>query len=144
MVAYLILFPHNSLSLTYKLSITGAQTQQVSICTPCLNHKNKFMSFTGVTVCSMGISLSLSLSLRVIYKCSMCDTVFTQQSLLYTHFDQHVINHKVPVFKCPDCSSHYVQKQIMLDHIKVGTINLFDNHLLATLDLLYHGFAFNG
>lgn len=55
---------------------------------------------------------------KVIYKCSMCDTVFTLQSLLYTHFDQHVINHKVSVFKCPDCSMHYAQKQLMLDHIK--------------------------
>lgn len=50
----------------------------------------------------------------------MCDTVFTLQSLLNTHFDQHVINYKVSVFKCPDCSMHYAQKQLMLDHIKVG------------------------
>ncbi|XP_028273703.1 zinc finger protein 532 isoform X2 [Parambassis ranga] len=56
---------------------------------------------------------------KVIYKCSMCDTVFTLQSLLYTHFDQHVVNHKVSVFKCPDCSMHYAQKQLMLDHIKI-------------------------
>ncbi|XP_024155575.1 zinc finger protein 532 [Oryzias melastigma] len=55
---------------------------------------------------------------KVIYKCSMCDTVFTLQSLLYAHFDQHVVNHKVSVFKCPDCSIHYAQKQLMLDHIK--------------------------
>lgn len=57
---------------------------------------------------------------RLIYKCSMCDTVFTLQSLLNTHFDQHVINHKVSVFKCPDCSTLYAQKQLMLEHIKVG------------------------
>uniref|UniRef100_A0A1A8S1M1 Zinc finger protein 532 n=1 Tax=Nothobranchius rachovii TaxID=451742 RepID=A0A1A8S1M1_9TELE len=55
---------------------------------------------------------------KVIYKCSMCDTVFTLQSLLSTHFDQHVLNHKVSVFKCPDCSTLYAQKQLMLDHIK--------------------------
>uniref|UniRef100_A0A672HQK6 Zinc finger protein 532 n=1 Tax=Salarias fasciatus TaxID=181472 RepID=A0A672HQK6_SALFA len=55
---------------------------------------------------------------KVIYKCSMCDTVFTLQSLLYTHFDQHVVSHKISVFKCPDCSTHYAQKQLMLDHIK--------------------------
>ncbi|XP_056146755.1 zinc finger protein 532 isoform X2 [Lampris incognitus] len=61
---------------------------------------------------------------RLIYKCSMCDTVFTLQSLLYTHFDQHVVNYKVSVFKCPDCSMHYAQKQLMLDHIKAihGTL----------------------
>ncbi|XP_035383208.1 zinc finger protein 532 [Electrophorus electricus] len=55
---------------------------------------------------------------KLIYKCSMCDTVFTQQPLLYTHFDQHISNQKVSVFKCPDCSMHYAQKQLMLDHIK--------------------------
>ncbi|XP_067278876.1 zinc finger protein 532 isoform X3 [Pseudorasbora parva] len=55
---------------------------------------------------------------KLIYKCSMCDTVFTQQTLLYTHFDQHISNQKVSVFKCPDCSTHYAQKQLMLDHIK--------------------------
>ncbi|XP_068190754.1 zinc finger protein 532 isoform X2 [Antennarius striatus] len=61
---------------------------------------------------------------KMIYKCSMCDTVFTLQSLLCAHFDQHVINHKVSVFKCPDCSMHYAQKQLMLDHIKAihGTL----------------------
>ncbi|XP_037341292.2 zinc finger protein 532 [Pungitius pungitius] len=61
---------------------------------------------------------------KLIYKCSMCDTVFTLQSLLHSHFDQHIINHKVPVFKCPDCSVHYAQKQLMLDHIKAihGTL----------------------
>ncbi|XP_076844943.1 zinc finger protein 532 [Brachyhypopomus gauderio] len=55
---------------------------------------------------------------KLIYKCSMCDTVFTQQPLLYTHFDQHISNQKVSVFKCPDCSMHYAQKQLMMDHIK--------------------------
>ncbi|XP_072517987.1 zinc finger protein 532 [Salminus brasiliensis] len=55
---------------------------------------------------------------KLIYKCSMCDTVFTQQTLLFTHFDQHISNQKVSVFKCPDCSMHYAQKQLMLEHIK--------------------------
>ncbi|XP_041091819.1 zinc finger protein 532-like isoform X2 [Polyodon spathula] len=55
---------------------------------------------------------------KLIYKCSMCDTVFTQQTLLYSHFDQHITNQKVSVFKCPDCSMRYAQKQLMLDHIK--------------------------
>ncbi|KAE8284973.1 Zinc finger protein 532 [Larimichthys crocea] len=65
---------------------------------------------------------------KVIHKCSMCDTVFTLQSLLYTHFDQHVVNHKVSVFKCPDCSMHYAQKQLMLDHIKAthGTLKTIE------------------
>ncbi|XP_045152140.1 zinc finger protein 532 isoform X2 [Echinops telfairi] len=55
---------------------------------------------------------------KVIYKCSMCDTVFTLQALLYRHFDQHIENQKVSVFKCPDCSLLYAQKQLMMDHIK--------------------------
>ncbi|XP_073334181.1 zinc finger protein 532 [Pagrus major] len=65
---------------------------------------------------------------KMIYKCSMCDTVFTLQSLLYTHFDQHVVNQKVSVFKCPDCSMHYAQKQLMLDHIKTihGTLKTIE------------------
>ncbi|KAM4720222.1 zinc finger protein 532 isoform 1-T3 [Anableps anableps] len=65
---------------------------------------------------------------KVIYKCSMCDTVFTLQSLLCSHFDQHVPNFKVSVFKCPDCSIHYAQKQLMLDHIKAihGTLKTIE------------------
>uniref|UniRef100_H3AHB2 Zinc finger protein 532 n=1 Tax=Latimeria chalumnae TaxID=7897 RepID=H3AHB2_LATCH len=55
---------------------------------------------------------------KIIYKCSMCDTVFTLLPLLYRHFDQHIENQKVPVFKCPDCSLLYAQKQLMMDHIK--------------------------
>ncbi|KAG8504505.1 Zinc finger protein 532 [Galemys pyrenaicus] len=58
------------------------------------------------------------LCFRIIYKCSMCDTVFTLQTLLYRHFDQHIENQKVSVFKCPDCSLLYAQKQLMMDHIK--------------------------
>ncbi|XP_077353353.1 zinc finger protein 532 [Festucalex cinctus] len=65
---------------------------------------------------------------KLIYKCSMCDTVFTLQSLLNSHFDQHVVNHKVPVFKCPDCSMQYAQKQLMMDHIKAihGTLKTIE------------------
>ncbi|KAM3873954.1 zinc finger protein 532 [Diretmus argenteus] len=65
---------------------------------------------------------------KLIYKCSMCDTVFTLQSLLCTHFDQHIVNHKVSVFKCPDCSMRYAQKQLMLDHIKTihGTLKTIE------------------
>ncbi|KAE8636611.1 hypothetical protein XENTR_v10003061 [Xenopus tropicalis] len=55
---------------------------------------------------------------KIIYKCSMCDTVFTLQPLLHRHFDQHLENQKVSVFKCPDCSLLYAQKQLMMDHIK--------------------------
>ncbi|XP_010772456.1 zinc finger protein 532 [Notothenia coriiceps] len=65
---------------------------------------------------------------KMIYKCSMCDTVFTLQSLLNTHFDQHIVNQKVSVFKCPDCFMQYAQKQLMMDHIKAihGTLKTIE------------------
>uniref|UniRef100_A0A2K6DGP6 C2H2-type domain-containing protein n=1 Tax=Macaca nemestrina TaxID=9545 RepID=A0A2K6DGP6_MACNE len=55
---------------------------------------------------------------KIIYKCSMCNTVFTLQTLLYRHFDQYIENQKASVFKCPDCSLLYAQKQLMRDHTK--------------------------
>uniref|UniRef100_A0AAV2ISL6 C2H2-type domain-containing protein n=1 Tax=Knipowitschia caucasica TaxID=637954 RepID=A0AAV2ISL6_KNICA len=61
---------------------------------------------------------------KLIHKCAMCDTVFTLQSLLYKHLEQHVNTHRVAVFKCPNCSMNYAHKQLMLDHIKAthGTL----------------------
>ena len=56
---------------------------------------------------------------RLIYKCVMCDTVFTQKPLLYMHFDTHLAKQKVHVFKCPDCTKLYAQKGSMMEHIKV-------------------------
>ncbi|KAG9355294.1 hypothetical protein JZ751_000132 [Albula glossodonta] len=55
---------------------------------------------------------------RMIYKCVMCDTVFTQKPLLYMHFDTHLAKQKVHVFKCPDCTKLYAQKGSMMEHIK--------------------------
>ncbi|XP_069819290.1 zinc finger protein 532 [Dendropsophus ebraccatus] len=76
---------------------------------------------------------------KIIYKCSMCDTVFTMQPLLYRHFDQHLEHQKVSVFKCPDCSLLYAQKQLMMDHIKSmhGTLKSVEGppKLGATLPL---------
>lgn len=60
-----------------------------------------------------------SLFRRMIYKCVMCDTVFTQKPLLYVHFDTHLAKQKVHVFKCPDCTKLYAQKGSMMEHIKV-------------------------
>lgn len=59
---------------------------------------------------------------RMIYKCVMCDTVFTQKPLLYMHFDTHLAKQKVHVFKCPDCTKLYAQKGSMMEHIKVNTL----------------------
>lgn len=56
---------------------------------------------------------------RLIYKCVMCDTVFTNKSLLYVHFDTHLTNQKVHVFKCPECTKLFSQRNSLLDHFKV-------------------------
>ncbi|XP_029507066.1 zinc finger protein 687a-like isoform X1 [Oncorhynchus nerka] len=55
---------------------------------------------------------------KMIYKCVMCDTVFTQKPLLYVHFDTHLVKQKVHVFKCPECPKLYAQRSSMLEHIK--------------------------
>lgn len=57
---------------------------------------------------------------KMIYKCVMCDTVFTQKPLLYVHFDTHLAKQKVHVFKCPDCTKLYAQKGSMMEHIKTA------------------------
>ncbi|XP_072285019.1 zinc finger protein 687 [Pyxicephalus adspersus] len=60
---------------------------------------------------------------KMIYKCAMCDTVFTHKPLLcshldHSHFDQHLGNQRVSVFKCPECPLLFAQKRTMLEHLK--------------------------
>uniref|UniRef100_A0A8D1G577 Zinc finger protein 687 n=1 Tax=Sus scrofa TaxID=9823 RepID=A0A8D1G577_PIG len=55
---------------------------------------------------------------RMIYKCAMCDTVFTHKPLLSSHFDQHLLPQRVSVFKCPSCPLLFAQKRTMLEHLK--------------------------
>ncbi|XP_037681935.1 zinc finger protein 687 isoform X2 [Choloepus didactylus] len=55
---------------------------------------------------------------RLIYKCAMCDTVFTHKPLLSSHFDQHLLPQRVSVFKCPSCPLLFAQKRTMLEHLK--------------------------
>ncbi|KAM4860455.1 zinc finger protein 687 isoform 2-T2 [Thomomys bottae] len=55
---------------------------------------------------------------KLIYKCAMCDTVFTHKPLLSAHFDQHLMPQRVSVFKCPSCPLLFAQKRTMLDHLK--------------------------
>ncbi|XP_069506351.1 zinc finger protein 687 [Ambystoma mexicanum] len=55
---------------------------------------------------------------KMIFKCAMCDTVFTHKPLLSSHFDQHLLNQRVSVFKCPDCPLLFAQKRTMLEHMK--------------------------
>ncbi|XP_076135864.1 zinc finger protein 687a-like isoform X3 [Alosa pseudoharengus] len=61
-----------------------------------------------------------SVQAKMIYKCVMCETVFTQKALLYVHFDTHLANQKVHVFKCPDCPKLYAQRASMMDHMKTA------------------------
>ncbi|XP_051626969.1 zinc finger protein 687 [Manacus candei] len=55
---------------------------------------------------------------KLIYKCAMCDTVFTHKPLLSAHFDQHLLPQRVSVFKCPQCPLLFAQKRTMLEHLK--------------------------
>uniref|UniRef100_A0A8D2AQD5 Zinc finger protein 687 n=1 Tax=Sciurus vulgaris TaxID=55149 RepID=A0A8D2AQD5_SCIVU len=55
---------------------------------------------------------------KLIYKCAMCDTVFTHKPLLTSHFDQHLLPQRVSVFKCPSCPLLFAQKRTMLEHLK--------------------------
>ncbi|XP_041962733.1 zinc finger protein 687a-like isoform X4 [Alosa sapidissima] len=61
-----------------------------------------------------------SVQAKMIYKCVMCETVFTQKALLYVHFDTHLANQKVHVFKCPDCPKLYAQRASMMEHMKTA------------------------
>ncbi|XP_076009835.1 zinc finger protein 687a [Genypterus blacodes] len=54
----------------------------------------------------------------LIYKCVMCDTVFTHKTLLYTHFDTHLANQKVSVFKCPECTKIFSLRNSLMEHFK--------------------------
>ncbi|XP_053447038.1 zinc finger protein 687 [Nycticebus coucang] len=55
---------------------------------------------------------------KQIYKCAMCDTVFTHKPLLSSHVDQHLLPQCVSVFKCPSCPLLFAQKRTMLEHLK--------------------------
>uniref|UniRef100_A0A8C5R665 Zinc finger protein 687 n=1 Tax=Leptobrachium leishanense TaxID=445787 RepID=A0A8C5R665_9ANUR len=60
---------------------------------------------------------------KMIFKCAMCDTVFTHKPLLcahldHSHFDQQLANQRVSVFKCPECPLLFAQKRTMLEHLK--------------------------
>lgn len=57
---------------------------------------------------------------RLIFKCVMCDTVFTSKNLLHVHFDSHLVNQKVHVYKCPECTKLFSQRNSLLDHYKVS------------------------
>lgn len=65
----------------------------------------------------------------LIYKCVMCDTVFTHKSLLYVHFDTHLTNQKVHVFKCPECTKLFSQRNSLMDHFKTHKTLTFKQEL---------------
>ncbi|XP_016109152.1 zinc finger protein 592-like [Sinocyclocheilus grahami] len=49
---------------------------------------------------------------QVIYKCS-CETVFKRKQLLYQH-----VHHRICVFKCPECTSFFPEKLLLVQHFK--------------------------
>ncbi|KAG9275858.1 zinc finger protein 687a [Astyanax mexicanus] len=61
---------------------------------------------------------------KEIYKCVLCQTVFTQKALLSLHFDTHLTKQKVHVFKCPDCNKLFTQRASLLAHMKASHRNL--------------------
>ncbi|XP_068131922.1 zinc finger protein 592 [Hyperolius riggenbachi] len=54
---------------------------------------------------------------QIIYKCS-CETVFNKKRLLHQHFYQNTNTLLVSVFKCPACQLAYMQKQLLVQHLK--------------------------
>uniref|UniRef100_A0A8V5GPH4 Uncharacterized protein n=1 Tax=Melopsittacus undulatus TaxID=13146 RepID=A0A8V5GPH4_MELUD len=69
---------------------------------------------------------------QMIYKCAMCDTVFTHKPLLSSHFDQHLLNQRVSVFKCPDCPLLFAQKRTMLEHLKTPVSKMSESSSSST------------
>ncbi|XP_056622468.1 zinc finger protein 592 [Triplophysa dalaica] len=56
---------------------------------------------------------------QVIYKCS-CKTIFKKKQLLYQHF-----HHRICVFKCPECTSFYQEKLLLVQHYKSVHVGVF-------------------
>nr|XP_033776167.1 zinc finger protein 592 isoform X2 [Geotrypetes seraphini] len=54
---------------------------------------------------------------QMIYKCS-CETVFNRKKLLHEHFFQNTNKLLVCVFKCPVCDLVYMQKPLLMQHVK--------------------------
>ncbi|XP_027707500.1 zinc finger protein 592 isoform X3 [Vombatus ursinus] len=54
---------------------------------------------------------------QLIYKCS-CETVFNKKKLMQQHFYQNTNKLLVGVFKCPECQLVFMQKQLLMQHVK--------------------------
>uniref|UniRef100_A0A8C5DGV7 Zinc finger protein 532-like n=1 Tax=Gouania willdenowi TaxID=441366 RepID=A0A8C5DGV7_GOUWI len=137
----------SSLAMHYQQAVKSRGQKTCTICQMLLPNQCSFLSHQrihqhkspyicpecGASCCSVNFQshvtkTCLHYTRRVCYwvnyMCSMCNTVFTMESLIVSHLDQHVGNNKVSVFKCPDCSKHFAHKPLMLDHIKAihGTL----------------------
>lgn len=92
---------------------------------PCTTkNRDTFFLFLIFHLLKMSVKLTDALFFsflhRLIFKCVMCDTVFTNKNLLHVHFDSHLINQKVHVYKCPECTKLFSQRNSLLDHFKVS------------------------
>lgn len=92
-------------------SSTYRQTDHVCVCTV---HEKTYTSMHLIANWCVFISLY-----RTIFKCVMCETVFTNKTILHTHFETHLTNQKVHVFKCPECTKLFSQRNSLLEHFKV-------------------------
>lgn len=63
--------------------------------------------------------------------------VFNKKKLLQEHFQQNTSKLLVGVFKCPQCQLVYMQKQQLMQHVKVG------NSLPYWWTILFFEFAEN-
>ncbi|XP_072138429.1 zinc finger protein 592 isoform X3 [Mobula birostris] len=89
-------------------------------------------SFHKCTICPMAFKSAQSVNSHyssqhplvkhppseVIFKCSMCETVFNQQAPLHKHFEQHKRKLRICVYECPVCKLVYMHKQLMMEHFK--------------------------
>lgn len=75
-----------------------------------------------------------SLYCRIIYKCS-CETVFNKKRLLHQHFYQNTNSLLVSVFKCPECQLAYMQKQLLVQHLKVR--NEYEMSVICMLSFVH-------
>ncbi|XP_051953754.1 zinc finger protein 592-like isoform X1 [Xyrauchen texanus] len=72
-----------------------------------------FKSFDGCLIHVKSKHGGSEPSHQVIYKCS-CETVFKRKQLYYQHF-----HNRTCVFKCPECTSLFPEKILLVQHFKI-------------------------
>uniref|UniRef100_H2Z287 C2H2-type domain-containing protein n=1 Tax=Ciona savignyi TaxID=51511 RepID=H2Z287_CIOSA len=79
-------------------------------------------------------------TLKTIYKCPLCDTVFTdcnhsqQLFVLHKHFDSHISSLRITAYKCYLCSQVFEDKQVLSDHLRTSHESLDAKQLDINID----------